>query len=194
MTSPPAPTPQATPSHTPSPARWRFPYPPLLSVSLVAIAAFGAAQAWIVQRSLNALRAQAEGQALSARLTMLITTLWISVAVMIAFVIGAIWYRSTLSLTLDADRLILRRPLRAPQPIPDAEVNAVRVSGSAWRGLHLELDAKSARARLPLSSARLLGAARTPPKIQANDDARAHPLVAALLSRYGDRVIIRVGR
>jgi hypothetical protein len=189
MTPPPAASPQS-----PSPARWRFPYPALLSVSLVAIAAFGTAQAWIVQRSLNALRAQAEGQALSARLTQLITGLWVLVAVMIAFVISALWYRSTLSLTFDADRLILRRPLRAPQPIPDAEVNAVRVSGSAWRGLHLEIDAKSARARLPLSSARLHGAARKPPKIQADDDARAHPLVAALLSRYGDRVIIRVRR
>jgi hypothetical protein len=133
---------------------------------------------------------QAAAPALSPKLRLLIVALWALVGGMVAFVVGAIWWRSSMTLTLTAQGLVYKRLLGAPQTLPDPDVEAVLVRRRGGRGLELVVDARARRRlRLPLSSARRDGQWRPMPD---SADVRQHPLVAALIGRYGDRVLVEV--
>lgn len=178
---------------------WRFPYPVFLQGVLVLIALFGGVQAWSIHRSLGSLLRQAQGQgaALPERVMWMVVGLWVLVGVMVVFVGGALLYRARLRLVLGEGHLRVASLFGGERRIKDEDVSRIEVYGSIWQGLRLRITHRGGEEGFPLLHARGEGAGIGEgfARVRAPENVKQHPLVNALMVRFGESLVtVRVRR
>lgn len=166
--------------------RFRFPYPALLVLSLLAVVLFAGGYSLATQREVAAAPGATQAQPYVLGMY--------GFTVLLAMFVGAVLlYRSRLVLELGERALVLhrlhwRRAARRVE-VPYAQLERALVRSDARGIWHLWLERGMDSWRLPLMHAVVEGE-RRPDRLRDADTAAAHPLVAALRERLGERLVI----
>lgn len=172
--------------------KFRFPYPPLQTIALVAVVGFAMAHTLYTRNRVYEVAANV-GRPPSDEARLLVWSMFGITVALTLFIAGALWYRARLGVVIEDDALVLERlHWRASSrrvELPWSRIDRVWVRRSVRGQWHAFVEHGTDRHKLPLHHAVCPGD-RGRVAVRDEDDARAHPLVDALREHLGERVEI----